>query len=84
MYITSTYTRIFTDLYNSFEGLVTFLIGPGLLEVAPDADVLTKKDFSMVLQPIQDLKENEKLNSLFLIPASCTSAGTATRRLLQV
>ena len=45
----------YTNLNDSFEGLMTLLVGPGLLEAPPDANVLPEEDLAVVLKPVQDL-----------------------------
>ena len=40
---------------------MTLLIGPGLLKVASDADVLAEEHLSVILEPVQDLEDNLSL-----------------------
>ena len=55
---------LFSYLHHSLERLVTLLVGPRLLEVAPDAHVLAEENLAVVLKPVQDLRRRLRLMEL--------------------
>ena len=60
-------------LHNSFKGFVTFLICSRFRQISANSDIFSKKNFAMILQPIQNLG-SRKINTVgnfLLLGISC-------------